>query len=122
MIRKRGTPFSRKECAQTNALSCEGPIPCSNLSTASCRHYTTLKVSHRRHLCIGSVVHLRARAGIIDAEQLRVNIDAYKPIARLFGNLYARLGKKFVLKRQSFTEWEVENGVDTAADGAGAKS
>ena len=30
-----------------------------------------------------------------------------------------RLGEKFVLKRQSFTEWEAENGVDAAADGAG---
>jgi hypothetical protein len=68
------------------------------------------------------VVHLHARAGIIDAERLRVNLDAYKPIARLFGNLYARLGEKFVLKRQSFTEWEAENGVDTAADGAETKS
>jgi hypothetical protein len=116
----------RKECAQTNALSCEGPneIPCSNLTgnIPSCRHYTTLEVSHRRHLCIGSVVHLHARAGIIDAERLRVNLDAYKPIARLFGNLYARLGEKFVLKRQSFTEWEAENGVDAAADCAETKS
>ena len=49
-------------------------------------------------------------------------LDAYKPIARLFGNLYARLGEKFVLKRQSFTEWAAENGVDTAADGAETKS
>ena len=87
-----------------------------------CRHYTTLEVSHRRHLCIGSVVHLHARAGIIDAERLRVNLDAYKPIARLFGNLYARLGEKFVLKRQSFTEWDAENGVDAAADRAETKS
>jgi flavin reductase (DIM6/NTAB) family NADH-FMN oxidoreductase RutF len=87
-----------------------------------CRHYTTLEVSHRRHLCIGSVVHLHARPGIIDPERLRVNLDAYKPIARLFGNLYARLGEKFVLKRQSFTEWEAENGVDAAADRAKTES
>jgi hypothetical protein len=33
------------------------------------------------------VVHLHARAGIIDAERLRLNLDAYKPIARLFGNI-----------------------------------
>ena len=37
---------------------------------------------------------------LTDAELLRVNLDAYKPIARLFGNLYARLGEKLVLKRQ----------------------
>jgi hypothetical protein len=33
-----------------------------------------------------------------------------------------RLGEKFVLKRQSFTEWEAENGVDAAADRAEMKS
>jgi hypothetical protein len=33
-----------------------------------------------------------------------------------------RLGEKFVLRRQSFTEWEVENGVDAAADRAETKS
>jgi flavin reductase (DIM6/NTAB) family NADH-FMN oxidoreductase RutF len=87
-----------------------------------CRHYTTLEVSHRRHLCIGSVVHLHARPGIIDPERFRVNLDAYKPIARLFGNLYAHLGEKFVLKRQSLTEWEAENGVDVAADSAETES
>jgi hypothetical protein len=37
--------------------------------------------------------HIR-ETGIIDAERLRVNLDAYKPIARLFGNPYARLGEK----------------------------
>jgi flavin reductase (DIM6/NTAB) family NADH-FMN oxidoreductase RutF len=75
-----------------------------------CRHYLTLEVSHRRQLCIGSVVHLHARPGIIDPERLRVNLDAYKPVARLFGNL----GEKFALKRQSFAEWRAENGVDAA--------
>jgi hypothetical protein len=78
-----------------------------------CRHYLTLEVSHRRQLCIGSVVH--ARPGIIDPKRLRVNLDAYKPVARLFGNLYARLGEKLALKRQSFAEWQAENGVDAAA-------
>ena len=38
-----------------------------------------------------------------------MNLDAYKPVARLFGDLYARLGEKFALKRQSFAEWQVDN-------------
>jgi len=66
--------------------------------------------------------HLHARPGIIDPERFRVNLDAYKPIARLFGNLYAHLGEKFVLKPQSLTEWEAENGVDVAADSAETES
>jgi flavin reductase (DIM6/NTAB) family NADH-FMN oxidoreductase RutF len=87
-----------------------------------CRHYVTLEISQRRHLCIGSVAYLHARPGIVDPERLHVNLDAYKPVARLFGNLYARLGEKFALKRQSFAEWQADNGVDTAADRAETKS
>jgi flavin reductase (DIM6/NTAB) family NADH-FMN oxidoreductase RutF len=64
---------------------------------------------------LGSVVHLHARAGIIDAERLRVNLDAYKPIARLFGNLYARLGEKIraqapILYRMGRREWRRRGG------------
>jgi flavin reductase (DIM6/NTAB) family NADH-FMN oxidoreductase RutF len=86
-----------------------------------CRHFVTMEVTQRRHLCIGSVVRLHARPGIVDRERLRVNLDAYKPVARLFGNLYARLGEKFSLKRQSFAEWQAESGVDAAADRAETK-
>jgi flavin reductase (DIM6/NTAB) family NADH-FMN oxidoreductase RutF len=69
-----------------------------------CRHHVTLEITQRSHLCIGSVAHLYARQGIIDPERLRVNLDAYKPVTRLFGNLHARLGEKFTLKLQSFAE------------------
>jgi flavin reductase (DIM6/NTAB) family NADH-FMN oxidoreductase RutF len=88
-------------------------IPVPHIADApaalECRHYTTLEVSIKRHLIIGSVVRLHARAGIIDTERLRVNLDAYKPVARLFGDLYARLGEKFELKRQSFAQWQADH-------------
>ena len=35
-----------------------------------------------------------------------VNLEAYKPVARLSGNLYARLGEKFTLVRQTYAEWQ----------------
>jgi hypothetical protein len=72
----------------------------------------TLEVTSRRHLCIGTVVRLHARPGIIDPARLHVNLDAYKPLARLFGNLYARLGEKFALKRQSFAEWKADGSAE----------
>ncbi len=77
-----------------------------------CRHHMTLEVTFRRHLCIGTVVRLHARPGIIDPARLHVNLDAYKPVARLFGNLYARLGEKFALKRQSFAEWKANGSAE----------
>jgi flavin reductase (DIM6/NTAB) family NADH-FMN oxidoreductase RutF len=73
-----------------------------------CRHYMTLEPAARRHLIIGEVVRVHARPGIVNAERLHVNLAAYKPVARLFGNLYARMGEVFELKRQSFAEWQAD--------------
>jgi flavin reductase (DIM6/NTAB) family NADH-FMN oxidoreductase RutF len=83
-----------------------------------CRHYVSLEVALRRHLYIGSVAHLHARQGI-DPERLCVNVDPYKPVARLFGNL-ARLDEKFTLKRQFFAEWRTDNDAHAAAERAEA--
>jgi flavin reductase (DIM6/NTAB) family NADH-FMN oxidoreductase RutF len=71
-----------------------------------CKHYMTLEVSRERRLCIGQVVYLHAREGILDPTNLRVILDAYRPVARLFGNYYASLGETFQLTRQSYAQWE----------------
>ena len=71
--------------------------------------YQTLEVSARRRLCVGEVVYLHARAGIVDPARMYVNLDAYKPV--LFANLYAPLGKPFTLVRQTYAEWFASNGV-----------
>jgi flavin reductase (DIM6/NTAB) family NADH-FMN oxidoreductase RutF len=83
------------------------PVPRIAEAAASleCRHYQTLEVSPERRLCIGEVVYLHARAGIVDPARMYVNLDAYKPVARLFANLYAPLGKPFTLVRQTYAEW-----------------
>ena len=78
-----------------------------------CRHYMTLEPAARRHLIMGEIVRVHARPGIVNAERLHVNLDAYKPVARLFGNLYARLGEVFELKRQSFAEWQAKAEANT---------
>ena len=81
------------------------------VASLECRHYQTLEVSARRRLCVGEVVYLHARAGIVDPARMYVNLDAYKPVARLFANLYAPLGKPFTLVRQTYAEWLASNGV-----------
>lgn len=90
-------------------------VPVPRLAEApvalECRHFMTLEVSRARRLCIGEVLYVHARPGIIDPERLHVNLDAYKPVARLFGNLYARLGEKFELKRRSYAEWKAAGDV-----------
>jgi flavin reductase (DIM6/NTAB) family NADH-FMN oxidoreductase RutF len=88
------------------------PVPhiAEAVASLECRHYQTLEIKNGRRLCLGEVVYLHARAGIIDPARLYVNLDAYKPVARLFANLYAPLGKPFTLVRQSYAEWLANGG------------
>jgi flavin reductase (DIM6/NTAB) family NADH-FMN oxidoreductase RutF len=87
-------------------------IPVPRIASApvalECRHYMTLEVSRERRLCIGQVICLHVRDGIIDPDNLRVDIDAYRPVARLHGNYYARLGEVFQLVRQSYPDWKAK--------------
>lgn len=64
-----------------------------------------IPVSPVRNLVLGEIIRFKARPGIVDPEKLYVDIEKYRPIARLFGNLYARLGEVFELKRQTYDEW-----------------
>ena len=73
-----------------------------------CRHYTTLEVSRERRLAIGEIVHIHVRPGIVDPVKLRVDMNAYRPLARLYGNFYASLGEPFTHLRQSYEEWQAE--------------
>ena len=74
-----------------------------------CRHYKTLEVSAcaasssaRSSTCTpGRGSSIRAR--------MYINLAEYKPLARLFGNLYAPLGAPFDLTRQSYGEWKASN-------------
>jgi flavin reductase (DIM6/NTAB) family NADH-FMN oxidoreductase RutF len=71
-----------------------------------CRHFLTLELGRARRLALGEIVWVHARPGIVDPARMYVDLAAYKPVARLFGNLYARLGEKFTLVRQSYAEWQ----------------
>ena len=55
--------------------------------------------------------YLHARAGIVDPARMYVNLDVYRPVARLFANLYAPLGKPFTLVRQTYAEWLASSGI-----------
>jgi flavin reductase (DIM6/NTAB) family NADH-FMN oxidoreductase RutF len=88
-------------------------VPVPRIASApvalECRHYMTLEVSRERRLCIGQVVYLHVRDGIVDPGNLRVDIEAYRPVARLHGNYYARLGEIFQLVRQSYSDWKIQS-------------
>lgn len=82
-------------------------IPVPRIAEAA----ASLQVSPERRLCVGEVVYLHARAGIVDPARMYVNLDVYRPVARLFANLYAPLGKPFTLVRQTYAEWLASSGI-----------
>lgn len=70
-----------------------------------CRKHSVLTFSPSREIVIGEVVHIHARAGLVDAATHRVSQIDYKPVGRLFGNDYSRQNERFELQRESYAEW-----------------
>jgi flavin reductase (DIM6/NTAB) family NADH-FMN oxidoreductase RutF len=70
-----------------------------------CKKSMTLNFGPTRELVIGEVLHIHARAGLVDPATLRVSLTDYKPVGRLFANGYARQNDRFDLVRDSYAEW-----------------
>src|SRR5918911_1941114 len=51
-----------------------------------CQRTVALAFGPHRELLVGEVLRLHAREGLIDPARLRVDMDAYRPIGRLFGD------------------------------------
>jgi len=103
--------ISEIDAAKLNLLSSEKvkvPRIAEAPAAFECRHYTTLEVSAQRRIAIGEIVHIHVRGGIVDPEKLRVDMTAYRPLARLYGNFYASLGEPFTHVRQTYEEWRAE--------------
>jgi hypothetical protein len=54
---------------------------------------------------VGEVLRLHARDGLIDTARMHVDLDVYRPVGRLFGNLYATQRDTFALTRESHAQW-----------------
>ena len=74
-----------------------------------CRNHTTLLVATDRRLVVGEVLAVHTRPGLIDPGNLRLDLDAYKPVGRLFANLYCRTRDTFELVRMSYGDWLKQN-------------
>jgi flavin reductase (DIM6/NTAB) family NADH-FMN oxidoreductase RutF len=70
-----------------------------------CRQHVALAFGPGRELLVGEELRLHAREGLIDKERVHVDLDVYRPIGRLFGNLYAVQRHTFALTRESHTQW-----------------
>lgn len=75
-----------------------------------CQKMMMIHVGRHRELLIGEILSVQVRDGLVDPETLRVDLDAYKPVGRLVGSLYARQWDRFALKRESLDAWSQRNG------------
>ena len=73
-----------------------------------CRRTEILTFGPEREIVIGEVLHLHGRGGLIDPTTLYIDVDAYRPVGRLFGDLYSRQRETFALPRRSYQDWLAE--------------
>lgn len=70
-----------------------------------CRREVSLCFGPQRELLIGRVLHVHVREDVMN-ERFDVDIEAYRPIGRLYGNLYTRQQDVFALNRVSHADWQ----------------
>ena len=75
-----------------------------------CRQHVALAFGPGRELLVGEVLRLHAREGLVDESRMYVDFDFYRPIGRLFGNLYSTQRETFALARESHAQWLTRNG------------
>lgn len=69
-----------------------------------CRRHVILGFGSERDLLVGEVLHVHARAELLDRERLYVDLERYRPVGRLFADLYSRQNERFTLRRRSYAE------------------
>lgn len=70
-----------------------------------CRRNVALAFGPGRELLVGEVLRVHAREGLLDTESMYVDLAAYKPIGRLFGNLYSYQREPFTMVRETHSQW-----------------
>jgi flavin reductase (DIM6/NTAB) family NADH-FMN oxidoreductase RutF len=74
-----------------------------------CRRSVELAFSHRRSLLVGEVLRVHAREGLVDPANLYIDLAAYRPIGRMFGNLYSYQREIFAMDRESHAQWSARS-------------
>jgi flavin reductase (DIM6/NTAB) family NADH-FMN oxidoreductase RutF len=70
-----------------------------------CRRSVALAFGPGRELLVGEVLRVHARAGLVDETNMYVDFAAYRPIGRLFGNLYSYQREIFAMDRENHSQW-----------------
>jgi flavin reductase (DIM6/NTAB) family NADH-FMN oxidoreductase RutF len=70
-----------------------------------CRRQVVLSFAPGRELLVGEVLRLHAREGLVDMAKMYVDLAAYRPVGRMFGNLYTYQRDTFAMDRESHAQW-----------------
>ena len=70
-----------------------------------CVRETALSFGEKREIVIGRIMHVHVRDGLM-TEGFNVQLDAYRPVGRLFANLYGRISDRFELVRSHYKHWQ----------------
>ena len=70
-----------------------------------CRRSVALVFRPGRELLVGEVLRVHAREGLVDTSNMYVDFEAYRPIGRLFGNLYSYQREIFAMDRETHAQW-----------------
>lgn len=85
-------------------------VPVPHLAAApvalECRKVTLMNFGAERDLLVGEVLGLQVRDGIVDPDNLRTDYDAYMPVGRVAGTMYARMRDRFEIKPETFESWQ----------------
>jgi flavin reductase (DIM6/NTAB) family NADH-FMN oxidoreductase RutF len=68
------------------------------LVSYECKHRETMILDARSRIVFGTIGAIRIADHIIDAENMRIKLEAYRPVGRLFGQLYTRISEIVELK------------------------
>jgi flavin reductase (DIM6/NTAB) family NADH-FMN oxidoreductase RutF len=84
-----------------------------------CRRSVSPAFGPRRELLVGEVLRVHAREALVDVANMYVDLAAYRPIGRLFGNLYTYQRESFAMDRENHSQWTARvlasNGADKPA-------
>ncbi len=81
-----------------------------------CKRSVALAFGPGRELLVGEVLRIHARDDLVDAANMYVDLAAYRPIGRLFANLYTYQRESFAMDRESHAQWSARV---IAGNGAG---
>jgi flavin reductase (DIM6/NTAB) family NADH-FMN oxidoreductase RutF len=70
-----------------------------------CRTAQVLHFSTHRAVVIGEVLSIYCRDGIVDPQTLRVDLERYRPIGRLFGSLYCKTSTVVSCPTVDYASW-----------------